>query len=291
MIRIRLRDQLGNQMFQYATARALAERRGTGLCVDVRGYARGGNWSKYQLWRFPRLGLGTFVRQAARSFECSAQKRHSGTVTFEMKGLGFAPAVNDLPADATLQGFFTSERYFLDHRDLIVSLLSLNDFLRSEDTAALGSRFPNRTPVALHVRRSDYVGNPLFDIGDLDAYYRTCIAWISEQVADAYFVIFSDDPQWCRHWQLLDKIDAVVIEPNRVPHHDMALMAWCVHHIIANSTFSWWAAWLASNPRKRVMMPRRWLDRWSTKECGLSVPGWLEIEPGANCIEVMAASR
>lgn len=289
MIRLRLRGQLGNQMFQYAAARALAERRGTTLCVDVSGYARGGDWSKYQLWRFPRLQLDPFVRQFARSFVCSARSFGGAhTVNFEMKGLGFDPAVNDLPDHTTLKGFFTSQRYFLDCRDLIASLFSIRDFLRAGAAAALAAKFPGRTPVSVHVRRGDYVADPLFAIGDLDSYYRECIARISQQVPDAYFAIFSDDPRWCRRWPLRDEIDSVVIDRARLPHHDMALMAWCRHHIIANSTFSWWAAWLGCNPGRCVLMPRRWLDRWSAQQCGVDVPGWTEIEPPPKCIAAAA---
>jgi hypothetical protein len=279
MICLRLRDRLGNQMFQYAAARALAERRRTTLCVDVSDYARGRNWSSYQLWRFPKLQLRSFVRQFASSGLVAARHAlHSRAIKFEMKGLGFDPAVNELSDDVILRGFFTSERYFVDYRDLIASLFSITDFICAHDIATLTSKFPNRTPVSVHVRRGDYVGYPLFDIGDLEGYYRECFRRMLQYVPDAYFVILSDDTDWCLRWPLLNAIDAVVIKQPRPPLRDMALMAWCRHHIMTNSTFSWWGAWLGANPVKRVFMPNKWLDRWSSKECGVDVPGWIEIE-------------
>jgi hypothetical protein len=279
MIRVRLRDRLGNQMFQYAAARALAERRHTNLCVDVSEYARGWNWSSYQLWRFPRLHLKCFARQFASGCVAAAQQRlNSKEISFEMKGLGFDPAVNDLSNEVILGGFFTSERYFLDYRELITSLFSISDFICERDVSTLVSKFPNRTPISVHVRRGDYVGYSMFYIGDLEEYYHECFKRMLEHVPDAYFVILSDDTNWCRQWRLLDKVDAVVFEQPRSALRDMALMAWCHHHIITNSTFSWWGAWLGSNPFKRVIMPMRWLDRWSSKDCGVDVPGWAEIE-------------
>jgi Glycosyl transferase family 11 len=265
-------------MFQYAAARALAERQRTTLCVDVAEYVHGRNWSSYQLWRFPKLQLKSFIRQLASGWFAAAQQTlHSRAVKFEMKGLGFDPAVNGLSDNVILRGFFTSERYFVDYRELITSLFNISDFLCQNDIVTLTSRFSNRTPVSVHVRRGDYVGYPMFDIGNLEGYYRECFRRMLEYVPDAYFVIFSDDTDWCLRWPLLAEVDAVVIKQLRLPHRDMALMAWCRHHIITNSTFSWWGAWLGSNPAKRVLMPRRWLDRWSSQECGVNVPEWIEI--------------
>ena len=278
MIRVRLGHRLGNQMFQYAAARALAERRQTTLSVDVSGYARA-DWSNYQLWRFRKLKLASFVRQFALSrFHAIRQAMHSTAVNFEMNGLGFDPAVNSLSGDTILRGVFTSEQYFVDYRDLISSLFNVTDFLCSDDTAALTARFPGRTAVSVHVCRGDYMTDPQFDIGNLEIYYRECFGRMLGYVPDAYFVTFSDDTDWCLRWPLLRQVDTVVMKQPRSPHRDMALMAWCRHHIITNSTFSWWAAWLGSNPAKRVFMPRRWLNRWSSQECGVSVPGWTEID-------------
>lgn len=282
MIRVRLRDRLGNQMFQYAAARALAERRNTTLCVDVSQYARGRNWSNYQLWRFPKLLLKSFTRQLASGLASAAlQNLNSQSTDFEMEGLGFDPRVNALSDNVFLKGFFTSERYFIDYRDLIASLFSISDFICDRDVTTLMSQFPDRTPVSVHVRRGDYVGYAMFDIGELEEYYRECFRLVLKHVPDAYFVILSDDTNWCLQWRPLGSVEAVVFKQPRSPLRDMALMAWCRHHIIINSTFSWWGAWLGSNPGKRVFMPKRWLDRWSSKECGVDVPGWTEIETGS----------
>jgi Glycosyl transferase family 11 len=282
VIYVRLSNRLGNQMFQYAAARALAERRQTTVRVDVSAFARPGDWSNYQLWRFPKLKLGSFVSQFSRNILDAARRPlRPISVEFKMNGLGVDPRVNDLPDSALLKGFFTSEQYFVDHSNLIRTLYNTANFLSQEDVNHLASKFPGRTPISVHVRRGDYIGSPLFDIGNLDGYYRECFDRMRRGVPDSYFVIFSDDTDWCLQWPALRGVDSVVMRPPRSAQADLALMVWCSHHIITNSTFSWWAAWLCENPAKRVFMPHRWLNRWSSRECGVTVPGWVEIETRA----------
>jgi hypothetical protein len=282
MIYVRLTGRLGNQMFQYATARALAETRATAVGVDVSAYLYPSDWKYFQLWRFPRLRLHSLVPQYFKNktqdvFKFQSRRRRP----YAMSGLGFDPGVLQLPDWTALRGFFTSERYFSSSENLIKTLFCLKEFLSIEDVSDLQSKFPDRTPVSVHVRRGDYMGNDLFDIGDLDPYYKQCFTQALSEMPDAYFVVFSDDPEWCLQWTLLRAFDAHVIKAARprCMFQDMALMTWCRHHVIVNSTFGWWGAWLGSNPRKRVFMPAQWLNRWTSKECGLSVPGWTEIEP------------
>src|SRR5262249_3405058 len=196
-----------------------------------------------------------------------------------MKGLGYDSDIIGLGDDTLLSGYFTSERYFIDHSQLIRFLYDLAPFLSPVDVRTIGHLSGKRTPVFIHVRRGDYVSSPLFDIGDLDHYYAKCIDEVQKICPDARFVVVSDDPIWCRNWSVLRHVDAYVVEPGRPALRDLALMASCRHHIIGNSTYAWWGAWLSANPDKRVFLPGRWLNRWTSAECGLSVRGWTEIEP------------
>jgi hypothetical protein len=282
MIYIRLSDRLGNQMFQYAAARALAERNHTTVQVDVSAYRHPRVWHNYQLWRFPRLGLRPLFPQSIAQFgHTLGWKRKSPGTQFAMKGLGFDPSVNRLPDSTSLHGYFSSEQYFSDRANLIRWLFDLRDFLNPNDTMQLSSQIAKRTAVSVHIRRGDYVGNSLFDIGDLKRYYQRSLLEAIRIIPDAYFVVVSDDPAWCLRWQVLKDFDAHVIRGLQLksPFQDLALISWCHHHIISNSTFAWWGAWLSSNPRKHVFMPSRWLSQWTTKECGLDVAGWTQVEP------------
>jgi Glycosyl transferase family 11 len=285
MIYVRLTDGLGNQMFQYAAARALAERRETRVSVDVSVYRDPRNWRNYKLWHFPRLWLHSVPAQyLLQTFQWLERPR--GAPTHIMTGLGFDPLVNCLPDWTSLCGYFSSEQYFLDNADLIRFLFDLSAFLQSDDVAHVETLAQGRPLVSMHVRRGDYVGNELFEIGSLDGFYRRAVSEILNESGSVCLLVFSDDPEWCANWEVVREFGAHVISgPGRAAFRDLALMAFCRHHIISNSTFAWWAAWLATDPMKTVHLPSQWLNRWTTQKCGLSVPGWVEIDiaPRTNC--------
>jgi hypothetical protein len=196
-----------------------------------------------------------------------------------MTGLGFDPRVSRLPDWTYLRGYFASEQYFTDSADLVRSLFDLSAFLLPSDVAQVASLAQGRPLVSVHVRRGDYVGNKLFEIGNLEGFYRTALREILSAAGDACVLVFSDDPEWCGNWMVVRDFDAHVVSgPGRSAFQDLALMASCRHHVIPNSTFAWWAAWLASDPFKTVHLPSQWLNRWTTHECGLSVPGWTELD-------------
>jgi hypothetical protein len=278
MIYVRLTDRLGNQMFQYAAARALAERRGTGVAIDLSAYRHPRAWSNYQLWRFPKLNLRSFVPQSIVNLGESIRAARRPLHQYSRRGLGFDHSVVQLPDRTLLHGYFTSEQYFSDHSSLIRQLFDTSRFLPESQSLEAGN---GRPIVSIHVRRGDYVGNELFNIGKLDAYYRSAMAEIRRDFVNARFCIFSDDPDWCMRWTVLKGSDCKVIghRQRASPLQDLASMAACQHHIISNSTFAWWGAWLGSNPHKRVFLPSRWLNQWSSQQCGLSVSGWTEVDP------------
>jgi hypothetical protein len=278
MIYVRLTDGLGNQMFQYAAARALAERHGTWVSVDVSSYRDPRNWRHYRLWRFPKLRLRPLPAQyPVQGLERLRRPRNA--LTHVMTGLGFDPQVTRLPDGTHLQGYFASEQYFADSADLVRSLFDLSLFLAPGDVAQVETLAKGRPLVSVHVRRGDYVGNPMFDIGGLELFYREALRRILGATEDACILVFSDDPAWCAGWRVVRDFGANVMSgPARSAFQDLALMASCRHHVIPNSTFAWWAAWLAADPLKTVYLPRQWLSQWTTQECGLSVPGWIEVD-------------
>ena len=267
-------------MFQYAAARALAERRATSVVVDLSAYRHPRKWEFFQLWRFERVHLRQLPLQFFFSLSKNCLSPNSVINKHIMHGLGFDEEVTRLSDGTKLVGYFTSEIYFKDYEKLVRYLFNIDDFLNKNDINDILKQLMGRTPVSLHVRRGDYVNNNLFDIGNLDNYYRKCMNEIISEVKDPLFVIFSDDPKWLLRWDVLKDFEHHIISGvHRCPLQDMALIAWCQHHIISNSTFSWWAAWLNASQEKRVFMPSRWLNKWTSSECGLSVVGWTEIDP------------
>ena len=132
--------------------------------------------------------------------------------------------------------------------------------------------------VALHVRRGDYIGNKLYQgICDLD-YYHAAIEKMCTYVTPSVFCVFSNDIGWCReHLEQYIKAPVVYVTWNTgaESYRDMQLMSCCAHNIIANSSFSWWGAWLNQNSSKVVIAPKRWLNM---EECDFTLPdSWIKI--------------
>jgi len=156
-----------------------------------------------------------------------------------------------------LFGYFQSPLYFE----------SIAGPLRTELNALMGGAVPVaadlqemlRSPdaVAVHVRRTDFLELPVFQVCDT-CYYQEAMRRMRALVPGARFLIFSDDPEWCR--AAFRGADQQVIASGTAadPLHDLHLMSLASHHIIANSSYSWWAAWLGEKPGQRVIMPDRW---------------------------------
>ena len=182
----------------------------------------------------------------------------------------YAP-IPDTP-DLDLFGFFQSVRYFAGYEDLIRQYFRPSGRLRD----AINSRFAgllSKPTVGLHVRRADYVGLAHAFVPLPVEYYRAAMRLFP---SDSHFVVFSDDPGWCRE---AFKDDGVEVMSGNPGYADLYLMASCKHQIIANSSFSWWAAYLNPNPEKRVVAPKTWfgpaLSQNDTRD--LLPPAWITI--------------
>jgi hypothetical protein len=197
----------------------------------------------------------------------------------------FDPRFLEAPADCMLFGYFQSPHYFetiaTPLRQELNGLLAQAVFGVSgqgaRTTGALTSHpqsspFPSLSAsilpvadklsvpnsVAVHVRRGDYLVHPAFHVCDM-AYYQESIRKLRSDIPDARFYIFSDDPEWCRgEFREADQEVVDLGETAANPLYDLHLMSLAGHHVIANSTYSWWAAWLGEKPGQRVIMPDRW---------------------------------
>lgn len=278
MIRIVLLGRTGNHLFQYALGRVLAEKHGVPLVMDGSWFNSAG-WA--QVSHFLKLPIQAKV---VRHFPIGARAllKLSGKHYWEYQGLPiFKEATGDqsfdasylnVPADCILFGYFQSPLYF---QSIAESLRNeLNDlFLEvARPTERLEQLQNDQKSVALHVRRKDYLLHAALQVCNR-AYYRDSIQQMRSRVTGAHFFIFSDDPEWCRA-EFKDD-DQTVIDSGEAadnPLYDLCLMSHASHHIIANSSYSWWAAWLGEKPGQQVMMPDRWFvdgDRApiSEKQC------------------------
>jgi Glycosyl transferase family 11 len=271
MIVAKLAGRLGNQMFQYATARSLAARVGTEVKLDTSWIEskREGQPIRYELGsfglnaqvgnvlEFARLpGDGRLIRALQR---VRPHRPPLLRVIREGSAGEFVPQVLSAGDNVYLDGFWQSEDYFEDHDLLIRRDFTFRDALTTTG-AALAHEITRSTSVSVHVRRGDYVNSSFMHSLDYELYERA-LAIVSREVDDVRIFVFSDEPDWCDE-NLRFEYPTVVVRHEDTDDHsleDMHLMTLCDHHVVANSSFSWWGAWLNARPDKIVVAPKRWL--------------------------------
>jgi hypothetical protein len=308
MIVAHIFEGLGNQLFQYAMGRAVSERAGVPLAIETDWFDTDQGGAGRQSER-RRCQLDAFHIEAPRVTRRQLAFHHasatplgravdkllrlgSGRMAKQVheRGMQFQPEKLDVGPDAYLEGFWQSERYFAPVADIIRREFRLRDAPDvAHATAALAAwRSSARGPlVAVHVRRGDLV--PKLVDGQLRRnhgpptsapFVRAAMATFP---ADSRFVVVSDpqDRSWCR--QHIVGGDVVYYDgPTDIA--DFAALRGCDHNIIANSTFSWWAAWLNDAPNKRVVVPKPWFwpDGPSWRVSVDLVPAeWTQLESGA----------
>ena len=290
MILTRIHGGLGNLMFQYAAGRRLALARGTGLLLDLSPLddPRVETKRHYELGAYP---IRATIASAAER-EAVAARRDSLAARIARRACGgrrgaaterhfhFDPEVLELPDGACLQGYWQSERYFADVADDVRRELTL-ERLASGRNAEMLERIDACHAVSVHVRRGDYVTAPrahaTHGVCSLD-YYRRASRHVAERVADPVFFVFSDDPDWVRAHLRLDG-ETVLVDHNAPDAgcEDLRLMSRCRHHVIANSTFSWWGAWLDPRADKIVVAPERWFQNGERDTRDLLPASWVRL--------------
>lgn len=291
MIVTRLIGGLGNQMFQYAVGRCLAEKHDTELRLDITGFE---NYTlhKYKMnvfniqERFSSdgdvanvlFGKNGFLRKMIfRKFKRTIKPNAS--FVREKQHYHFDPKILEKPDNTYLAGYWQSEKYFKDIKDIIRREFSIK--LRpDEKNKETAKQILAQNAVSLHIRRGDYVTdektNATLGVCDL-AYYSRCIKHIAKSVENPHFFIFSDDPAWVRK-NLKTSYPQRIVDHNSPErgYEDLRLMSKCKHHILANSSFSWWGAWLNPNEDKIVLAPKDWLKEYCNTD-DLIPEGWVRI--------------
>jgi hypothetical protein len=252
LIIVKLYGGLGNQMFQYAAARRLAIVNNGLLKFDMR-YFNLPVKHDYALNHF------NIVEQIATGEEISHLIRIGGLV--QEKSLFFDPNILKLGRDVYLEGYWANEKYFKDIESTIRQEFTVK-YPLTDVNKQLAAEIKNCNSVSLHVRRGDYLDprpNPCYLV-PLDYYYEA-VKRAVDQLADIHIFFFSDDPDWVQQ-NLKFNIPTTLIRHNgeKKNYEDLRLMSLCNHHIIANSTFSWWGSWLSDNPNKIVFASSKWYN-------------------------------
>lgn len=252
--------RLGNQMFQYASLRGIAARRGYDFGIPPSAFSD--IWLEHQLFEvfeLPHLNPKN-IKLLDNGYAPVAKER-----SFEFDELLF----NQCPNDITILGYFQSEKYFNHIADSIREDFTFRSHILGpcqEMMSGVGDA------VSLHVRRTDYTTNPNHTALSIKYYEKA----LEQFPKDSTVIIFTDDVEWCQQQELFapDRFMIAEDNPNSV---DMCLMSLCKGHIIANSSFSWWGAWLSKS--QKVVAPSVWFgpenkDK-STKD--LIPPRWIVI--------------
>ena len=294
MIIARITGGLGNQMFQYAACRTLADRLGTDLFLDLSFYdlppgehtqrpfeldrvrTRYQRAAADQLRPFIALRDHTWTRRTARLFPFLYRSQRY----LERQLFRYEPELGSIKQDTYIDGHWQSELYFADHAETIRRDLCPREAFGERNKTMLRS-MEGIVPVSLHVRRGDYVtnadANRVHGTSDV-TYFERAMKRVLELAPYAVFHVFSDDPEWARK-NLPALASLIFVEHNMgvADHFDLLLMSACHHHIIANSSFSWWGAWLNPRPNKLVIAPERWFRDPSVDTTDLIPANWVRL--------------
>lgn len=247
---IRVWGGLGNQMFQYALAMAF-KKKGVPVKLDTYWYNRNDSHNGYELdtifnASFPIYTHNRFLRKVLKLF--FKRYRYKGA-SFDSSALS--------QKRKQLIGYWTSYRYFSDVENEIRSAFTFPPLKKRHNIDYL-NKIKNTESVSVHVRRGDYVNNNRYEGVATTEYYRNAINVLQSEMSHLHFFFFSDDLEWCRNE--FSQFNATFVSGNSgsSSFRDLQLMSSCRHNIIANSTFSWWAAWLNCNPDKKVIAPKGW---------------------------------
>jgi len=291
MIITRIIGGLGNQMFQLAFAETLRKINQTTLFLDISAFAKYKD-RQYNLDCFDTNFLFAKTRQLQR-FQEVAGKKDTFLKAFAELRYGKAKIIKEnksdlfhfIPTilkkynqDLYLQGYWQSYKYFTGYEEDIRKLFTFKKKLIAQNDSLL-QVIKSQSMISLHVRRGDYVANKMVQQFhgncSLD-YYQNAIQYIAQRISKPNFLIFSDDITWCKAHLKTGFPQTFVTERN-ADWEDMYLMSLCQHHIIANSSFSWWGAWLNPNTNKIVIAPKQWLSNQNLDNTDLLPKNWIKL--------------
>lgn len=270
MIIVNLMGGLGNQMFQYACGVALSAKTGENVVYATDIFGQQSTFNGFELVTafgltpqiatpsdlrrvLGRVGSPPYVRRAVMKYERLAALM-PGAAIFELNFAFEHDLAAKLSKGGYLHGYWQSERYF---EDVAQQVHQAFGFSGVEQTAL---EVTEKINVSLHVRRGDYMNVGSVHAACDAAYYHSALEAMGLPKQDIVLHVFSDDADWARQEISSLHPDCRIIRGNEGAnsYKDMYLMSKCDHHIIANSSFSWWGAWLNQSPKKKVVAPKRW---------------------------------
>lgn len=261
--------RFGNQMFQYAGLVGIADKVGCRYGIDYQNAVVTNPVPQTKTGPIKSKKLELLEAFDLSAEDISGQARVENT--YEPRWFHFDPAAFNLKPNTDIFGFFQTEKYFQHCANKIRSEFTFKAHISAEAQKQIEQIRDDKALVSLHVRRTDYIPRPDYFPPCTPNYYQKAMSLFE----NAKFVVFSDDITWCQENLVGENI--VYITGNN-QFVDMCMMSMCDHHIIANSSFSWWGAWLNKSSEKKVIAPRRWFGiAFDFNSKDLYCDGWIVI--------------
>jgi hypothetical protein len=284
VIIVKIQGGLGNQLFQYAAARRLALQHSTTLKVDLGTY-RNDSLRDFELSKFhTEMSAASTEEVRALKAEGSWQRFRSRLTPYSRRRFYKEPHFHydarfpELGPQVYLQGYFQSAAYFAP----VAENIRAEFRFRNEVIAPVQEHVDDLlqgNSVALHIRRGDYKNPETEKVHGIlrPEYYLQATRLISDRLPDARFFLFTDDAAWVK--QHFDLPGAQLVSNIYTQNHyqDLYLMSRCRHQVIANSSFSWWGAWLNPNPGKLVIAPKAWFNEGPADTQNLIPDTWMRL--------------
>jgi hypothetical protein len=288
MIIVKLKGGLGNQLFQYAMGRRMAHELRTELKLDTSGYEgpQSGTTIRHYALSVFNIKATLATPEEIRAFKYPYGIISKGWRFFSQSVLrrfyqGYHPEIlNKKDSALYLDGYWKNEKYFLPIESIIRSDLSLKEPFSLNAEKAHVEIISHPVSVAVHFRRGDYVSNTThlkYHGVCSPEYYAEALKRIEAQFPNAHLFIFSDDIEWVKQNIKFSLPATFVSQPEIKDYEELILMSLCTHNIIANSSFSWWSAWLNANPDKIVIAPKKWLAKTHNDYYKEIPESWIKI--------------
>lgn len=294
MILVNLKGGIGNQMFQYAAGLALAEKKHTPIKLDIYQLLNTQDSDVYTKRDF-ELGIFNVSAETATPEERRLYLEQEKKIWYRIRrkllpalikrkifrepSLHYFPEINEQGNNVYLDGYFQSEKYFSHCKEKIRKEFTFREELTGLN-AVNKELILDCNAVSIHVRCGDYlkkINLGLFGGICTPEYYKASIAHIEAKIEKPVFFVFSDDPVIAAEIIGSKKsIHFITGNQGNTSYNDMRLMSLCKHHIIANSSFSWWGAWLNKNENKIVLAPKKWLNDPNCKIEDILLPEWIK---------------
>lgn len=277
---------LGNQMFQYAFYKSLESR-----FPDVK--FDNSTFKNYKIHNGFELETAFTINYCSPSFiEKIKLSFRSGGFLFRLlrhiyrkkrpkeyfeNGLFYHEDALSAVGNLYYIGYWQSWKYFKDIEKRIKRDFSFDEKLLPLSNREILSKIRNTNSVSIHIRRGDYIGNSIYDNIATSDYYYKATDYIKKNVKNPFYFIFTNDPEWSKVHMSLPNSLIIDVNSGVDSYWDMFLMSQCRHNIIANSSFSWWGAWLNDNKNKIVIAPRKWINEDSANIDDIIPPTWKRI--------------